>query len=277
MNVTRFIVFVLLLFSVLYPHTAEAQQDCTEGPTVVLNNGMCVYEYCTFSMGESPNKIAYMTLAENWTHPVSKMVFAANETISLYENWNLERGYLARDWEYPGVGMILKKGSSVGFYKNGNLYVFTLARDWKNPRTGNVLKGGSDVYLHEDGSFHICTYKHDITLENGMVMKGGRKVYFFDNGSVYMFNLARQWEHPALHFKLKRDTWVSFHKNGDFHQFTPVADMQLPGTHMMLKDGCEVIIKEDGTVYSATFAEPWTDPKTGKVYEAGRKHVFEDE
>jgi hypothetical protein len=203
---------ISLVFSVIYPHTAQAQRDCREGPAVELANGMWVYKHCTFTLGESPNRVMHTMLARDWVHPVSKMVFAADESISLYENGNMESGYLVRDWEYPDVGMVFKKSTPVRFYRNGNLYIFTLPKNWKDKTTGNVLKGGTDVYLYDDGRFHICTYDNDITLTNGMIMMRGKKVYYF----------------------------------------------------------------EDGTVYSATFARTWTDPKTGKVYEAGKKHIFDN-
>ncbi|MBN1798247.1 MAG: hypothetical protein JW822_06705 [Spirochaetales bacterium] len=37
------------------------------------------------------------------------------------------------------------------------------------------------------------------------------------------------------------------------------------------------VVAKNGTVFYATFAKPWTDPKTGIVYEADKKHTFKDE
>jgi hypothetical protein len=50
--------------------------------------------------------------------------------------------------------------------------------------------------------------------------------------------------------------------------------MQLPGIDMGFKKAHEVMMNKDGTVYYATFARPWTGPRTGTVYEAGKRHSF---
>jgi hypothetical protein len=247
------------------------------GPTAYCQNGMLVYSDYTYRNDlPGPLDDVSMVLAENWTYPGLNMVFAANEHVMVFSNWQVEMGILVEEWDYPETGMVLKRGSAVWFSASGQLYIFTLARDWKDPQSGHTLKGGTDVHLHDDGTFASITFKHDVEIPQiGMVIKAGKTATFYASGNLYYFTLGKEWKHSQWDLRIKAGTTIVFWETGNFKKYTPAADTPVPGTNIILKKDCEVEWKEDGSLMTATFAQPWKDAKTGTVYEAGKEYSFE--
>ena len=278
--------FIFVFFLVFFSFANKGMDSKDYGPTEQLDNGMIVYsnytevfndwedEYYDY-WGDEDYSSAKMLLAENWTNPVTNMVFAAKTYIESYLDGNLISGTLAEDWKEPNTGIVLKKGKTVSFNENGGFDYFTLARDWKHPELGYTLKAETIVNYYDNGRLCSFTIKDDFKLENGMIAKGGKEIRFNLDGSIHILTLAEKWQQPESDLIIKDNTIVSFWAGAKFYKYTPACDVTLPGTNMILKKDCEVKWKKDGTLMSATFAKPWTDPETGIEYEADKEYSFD--